>query len=122
MCQRSTRNPSSSFSIATGLVASKQHDGPLQNRAGQLRAVDQFMIPGRDVPGIAEKNSIVRQIPSLFRATPFSSMPSLRHGRLRENRNFLDIFYQCEIGRIDAGSGVVLAGLSSMAGSAPPHA
>jgi hypothetical protein len=39
--------------------ASIDHDGPLQNRPGELVAVDQFVIPGSNVPGIPEKDSVV---------------------------------------------------------------
>jgi hypothetical protein len=39
--------------------AAIDHDRALQNRAGQLRAVDQLVIPGRDVPGIAKKDSVI---------------------------------------------------------------
>ena len=40
--------------------SSVNNDRPLQNGPGQLLAVDQFVIPGRNVPGIAQKNSVVR--------------------------------------------------------------
>ena len=40
--------------------AAIDHDRPLQDRAGELFAVDQFVIPGRDVPGIAKKDSVIR--------------------------------------------------------------
>src|SRR4029079_17673896 len=40
--------------------ASVNNDRPLQNGAGQLVAVDQFVIPGRNVPGIPQKNSVIR--------------------------------------------------------------
>ena len=40
-------------------LAPIEHDGPLQNRAGQLLAVDQFVIPAGNVPGIPEKDSVV---------------------------------------------------------------
>jgi hypothetical protein len=40
--------------------AAIEHDRPLQNCPRQLPAVDQFMIPGSNVPGIAEKDSVVR--------------------------------------------------------------
>ena len=33
-----------------------EHDRPLQNGAGELPAVDQFVIPGRDIPGISQKD------------------------------------------------------------------
>jgi hypothetical protein len=39
-----------------------QHDRPLQQHARQLGAVDQFVIPGRDIPGISQEDSVVRHV------------------------------------------------------------
>src|SRR6185437_2335694 len=39
--------------------AAIKHDRPFQNGARQLLAVDQLVIPRRDVPGIVEKDSVV---------------------------------------------------------------
>src|SRR5258708_6652433 len=36
------------------------HDGLLKDNSGEFFAVDQFVVPGRDVPAIAKKDSVVR--------------------------------------------------------------
>src|SRR6185437_7457913 len=39
--------------------AAIDHDRLLQNRAGEFRAVDQLVIPGRDIPAIAKEDSVI---------------------------------------------------------------
>src|SRR5687768_11937670 len=40
-------------------LAAVHHNRPLQDGTGQLPAVDQFVVPGRDVPGVAKKDSVI---------------------------------------------------------------
>jgi hypothetical protein len=62
-----------------------EHDRPLQNGAGELPTVDQFVIPGRDIPGISQEDSVVRHdaLPVACNASLW--VASLGHRRFREN-------------------------------------
>src|SRR5437764_7339554 len=50
----------SSRATTLPLAPAIDHHGPFENSAGELPAVDQFVIPSRDIPGIAQKDSVIR--------------------------------------------------------------
>src|SRR5437763_6414569 len=75
---------------------SVNNDRPLQNGPGQLLAVDQFVIPGRNVPGVAQKNSVLRHHTLRIRGT-LSFYSFLIHWRCRGNRNFLEALFTWQV-------------------------
>ena len=108
--------------------AAIEHDRLLQDGAGQLLAVDQFVIPGRDVPGIVAERFRRRVMTPLLVAKiailPCCRSSSRSSGGCRENPNSLDTLYRHD-GQSrgwNGGTGSCFARSSSMAALAPPPA